>query len=301
MSDILIPVIMGLLALGAVIVIFYLVYLKKVEQEVTEGQFFTSSMGPIFYEISGKSGPYLVFIHGLGASNFCWRNIIPAFTGEYRVVTFDLWGFGASCKTMTQPMSLDLQVEILDALLESLQIKKANLICHSMGAQIALWYALKHPDKVDKIIAVAPACHPQIVSSHLPRFSWIAKFTPLILNRKSIHRMLLRLLYDPSFVTEDMVDRYFAPYKDPHSHMSFAAALRILRDVRVFNQLGSLNKEVLILWGDRDRVVPLSYIKAMRNQMPHSQLQTIPTAGHLIFEDQPEWLVEQIRLFLKRG
>lgn len=299
MSEFIIPGIMIVLALGIALVVFYLFYLKKVEHEPVPGQFFSSAQGPIFYETLGKSGPYLLFIHGLGASTYCWRKIRAAYSKEYRLITFDLWGFGLSGKKLGTPMDLDTQVEIINALVDHLGIKKLNVVGHSMGAEIGFWYCIRYPDKVDKIVAIAPAGHPDLVSNQLRRIHWVARFTPMLINRGSIKRLLYRLLYDPAFVTEEMIDKYFEPYRDPLSHISFASALNLLRDVRVFNQLPTIKNKVLILWGDKDKVVPLRFIKDIHKQLGNSVLKTTPNSGHLIIEDDPNWVIEHMTPFLK--
>jgi pimeloyl-ACP methyl ester carboxylesterase len=165
--------------------------------------YYESQQGPIFYRIHGHKGPVVLLIHGLGASTYCWRHLIPELCHKYKVISFDLWGFGYSSKTMKKKMDLDTQIEVINELLDHLKVNKFHIVGHSMGAEIGLW--MKHTDKrVQKCIAITPAAHPNLVSDWFQVFHWVANLTPLLITPNSIRRLLTRSLEDSAFITDDM-------------------------------------------------------------------------------------------------
>lgn len=282
-------VLMGLsLAVGLI-----LYFEQRRQKSKAEGLFFESSVGPIFYNIDGQKGPFILLIHGLGGSSFSWRHISSELSHHYQVVSFDLWGFGNSGKRLVQEMSLDSQCEVINELLEFLNVDNFHIVGHSMGAQIAMWLKLNNK-KVQKVIAVTPSAHPDLVSNWLTKFKWIANWTPLVLTPNMIRNFLVKDLSDPAYITDEMVEAYYLPYVNPDAHISFAAALEIIKDDRVYRQLDRLNSDTLVLWGADDPVIPKKLVKKMSEKLSSDHMKTHPWSGHLLMEEDHLWLVKQI-------
>ena len=275
--------------------IFLYIYVHRRTLQVRiKGEFFESHRGPIHYKTIGDHGPVVVFIHGLGASQYCWRDIAPALTEDCRILLFDLWGFGESSKQLDGPMNIDDQVQIILDLFVYLKIKSAYVVGHSMGGEIAFWLARKAPHRVKKLVAIAPAIEPRLVSNTLNKMGWVANITPWLISRPVIQQTLKRLIFDSTKVTSLMVENYFSPYKDPKAHLCFAAALDIIRDNRVYEQLESIQTPTLLLWGEKDNMVSLKVLNKIKKRLPHARSSIHPEAGHLTMEDQPQWVADQI-------
>jgi pimeloyl-ACP methyl ester carboxylesterase len=276
-----------------------LLYMRRVEKKEADGLYYDSQQGPIFYKIDGQKGPVVVLIHGLGASTYCWRKVIPNLAKHYRVITFDLWGFGHSSKQLQKPITLDREVAVIHELLDHLKVRRYHVIGHSMGGQIGLWLKLTD-DRVEKCVAVTPSSHPNLVSDWLHRFAWVAKLTPLVFSPQVMRRILLRSLEDPAEVTEEMVYSYYSPYIDPAAHLTFAGALDIIRDPRVWQRLEELNEDVTVIFAAHDLVINRKVVKQMIGRLHGPTIITHPWSGHLPMEDDPYWLVEQLVLTLKQ-
>ncbi len=298
MSSILTLILFFVIVVIALALGFAIFYLRKVHKAQVDGLYYQSKQGPIFYKILGQKGPVVLLIHGLGASTYCWRNVAPDLSRKYKVVVFDLWGFGNSSKSMQNPMTLDSQTEVIQELMDHLQISKCHIVGHSMGAQIGMWLKLNDP-RVDRLVAVTPSAHPSLVSDWLHRFAWIANLTPLVLTAKAIRRILVRSLEDPGFVTEEMVQSYYEPYTDPAAHRTFAAALNIISDWRVWDHLDDLDDSTTILFAAHDLVIARKLMVMMAEKFPGKNIITHPWSGHLPMEDDHQWLVEQVLLALK--
>ena len=275
-----------------------LLYLRKTSVEDADGDYYQSNKGPLYYKVVGEKGPWVVMLHGLGGSSYGWRHITPELSKKFRVLTLDLWGFGHSSKDLDAPMTLDQQSLLITDLIDSLNIKQYHLVGHSMGAEIALWIQ-KNDDRAQTCVCITPAVHPKLVSRVLSRFAWIANWTPYLLTPKTIRRLLLSLLKDPSLITEEMIEYYHAPYLDHRSHLSFAAALDIVRDPRVFDLLPDLGGEIIVLWGQKDQVINKKIRSEIMERMQQARHITHPWSGHLPMEDDHTWVTEQLFIYLK--
>ena len=104
----------------------------------------------LYYEINGHGHPMVLLTGGADVRN--WKFIAPLLAKQYKVVTFDGRGTGKS------PIPLEdvNHVEDLLELLDHLEVNQATLIGHSMGGQIAAEFALKYPERVSKLVMLAP-------------------------------------------------------------------------------------------------------------------------------------------------
>ena len=282
--------------------LFFFLYWRprKKRKNEEKGLFFDSLKGPIFYQINGgRNKETILLIHGLGASAYCWRKVVPLLEEDYRVVSFDLWGFGKSSKETLLDMDIDEHVQIIEDLLDFLNIDKIHVVGNSMGAHIGLWFAKQRPDRVDKVVAISPAAYPKLVPQYIRRMKWISNWTPWVINHNFIRGMLINVLGNPHNIDTEMVEAYMEPYLDPKAHTSFAASLRVIEDERVFNSLNTIDKPVLTLWGERDRVIPRKVINKIVAQLPYVELKTHPKSGHCPMEEHPDWCAENIVSFLK--
>ena len=284
----------------SILVIFVFLYWKprrkkKLQQE---GLFFESSFGPIFYQVHGQGAP-LLLIHGLGASSYCWRKLVPLLKKDFYVVNCDLWGFGKSHKDPKVVVTLDDHISILTELLDELKVEQVHIAGNSMGGHIALWFSKKFPDRVGKIIALSPAAHPDLVPDYTARIHWVSHWTPWLINSTFIKQLLIGVFEDPSIITKDVVEAYLEPYRDRKAHKTFASALKVIQDPRVYQSLESIDKEVLVLWGEKDRVIKRPTIEKIVRKLPYAHFETHPSSGHCAMEEHPEWCAEHIIPFLK--
>jgi len=104
----------------------------------------------INYEITGK-GDNLVFIHAVGDNLNAWYNQVPVFSKSYRVITYDMRGFGKT-ESPEGDYSVPVMYQDLYELMKALGVKQASFAGHSLGGRIALELAIQHPDMVKSLI-----------------------------------------------------------------------------------------------------------------------------------------------------
>jgi pimeloyl-ACP methyl ester carboxylesterase len=106
-----------------------------------------------YYKVTGSTGPFLIFIHGVGLSGEVWQPQTEYFSKNYRVITYDLLGHGLNSST-SKTAKLDNFVEQLNELVDSVNISNFSVIGHSLGALISVAYSLKYPNKINALIAL---------------------------------------------------------------------------------------------------------------------------------------------------
>lgn len=272
---------------------------KRKRFQKREGLYFKSKYGDIFYQVHGNKGHPIVLIHGLGASCYSWRYLIPLLEKKHKVISLDLWGFGKSDKDISLFLTIDDHCDIINQLLESLRIKKCHIVGSSMGGAIAFWLALQESKRFQKIVGFAPAAHPALVPEYLTKLSWVAGWTPWVMSRSLIKQALWGIYNNKELISEEAIDSYLEPYLDRRAHRTFANALQIIQDERIFNSLAKISNETLIIWGEKDKTVPKQIIDEVVAMHPNTQYISHPNAGHHPMEEYPEWSSEKILNFLE--
>jgi pimeloyl-ACP methyl ester carboxylesterase len=257
----------------------------------------------IHYRIDGK-GPALVLIHGLGASLFIWRLVSDRLAQNFTVVTLDLPGFGLSSKDSSLDYGLDSQTRRIVEVLDALKIEEATLVGSSMGGALALWLARENPKRFKNVVALAPATSPSLVPRFvLPFNNALKNIAPLVLRTMNTHTMKLMaslVLYNRSLLTEETINAYLRPYlEDKESINTFWRAIELVRDRRLPNEFDKVTSRVLVLWGERDRVVPRRCISELINILPYAEFRTHKECGHHPMEDQPDWVLGECERFLR--
>lgn len=296
-SELILPLLLALLAFAGFSIIvwrFYSLHTSTFDFN-TESEFAPSSLGPIAYRKIGEHGSWLVFVHGLGASSYCWRKVAPAFAETHRILLFDLPGFGESTKDFATPLNLDLMASSIGEILKYHKIKKATFVAHSMGAQITVHWAEQNPQGVEQLFLITPAIHPQVVPRLFRKAGWMAHWTPALINKSFIKTLLKRVVNSQFDLTDEIIEAYFRPYRDPITHRRFAEAVEMLMDPRPYNHLEKLQAPTTLIWGTKDRVVHPRLVQDMIRKIKHVQAVALARSNHLPLEDDFERLIVEIK------
>jgi pimeloyl-ACP methyl ester carboxylesterase len=257
--------------------------------------------GEKVYYVQTGQGPDLVLLHGIGASLFIWRFVIPALARKYRVTALDIPGFGRSGKEAHADYGLDAQRKRVNLFLDTLHIQKAYLVGSSMGGAIALWMSHESPRRYPKVAVLAPATSPELIPKRFSKALAFAPFAHRTLNRRTMKLILSFVLAKHELIDSDTIEAYLEPFLDNGiSLRTFLGALQLLGDRRMPKCFADIQSEVLIIQGDRDRLVPMRSIQRLMKILRTAELVTSPGAGHHIMEDEPAWTANEILRFLAR-
>lgn len=272
--------------------------------------------GPIRVHRGGDpEAPALVLLHGamLDTGRGVWREVGPALAQDHHVHVIDLPRHGAS-RPWRGVLDDDALRPILLELLDRLDLPRAALIGLSMGGGLATGIALRHPERVEALVAVGPggigARRPaQLLTWAMLRTPGLLRASTLLLARspRMIRRSLAGQLVagedTPGF--EEILHRVTDEARAKQAHHE-----RVLDDWQIhaygprsmrldlLPELPRLQVPTLWMRGDRDTLVGPGEVAAAAAAAPGSQLVTIPDAGHIVTYDQPEAFLAATRAFL---
>jgi pimeloyl-ACP methyl ester carboxylesterase len=222
---------------------------------------------------------------------------------RHRVVSFDLWGFGASARLAHLVPAL-WTTQVLN-LMDALAISAATLVGHSIGGRVAINCAATAPERV-RGLALLASDGAQFLTRY--PFLWAMARTPLLRvmiyrlahSREEVARLLRASYADGQSITDEMVNRYQRPLRVQGTY----ATLMHLRGAYPGGDLTAMLRRVecptTILWGNKDRVAPVHSAFEMLAALPATELLIIPNIGHLPQEECPERVAEHLERFLER-
>ncbi|HWZ27885.1 MAG TPA: alpha/beta hydrolase [Gemmatimonadales bacterium] len=249
------------------------------------------------------AGPTVVLLHGLGASIYTWRDVIgPVAAAGFHVVAFDNRGFGGSDKP-TSGYSAAAYASLAVDLLDSLHLSDVVLVGHSMGGEIAALTALRAPQKVRGLVLIDAAG----LGTHMPLLTRLAR-APLVgrmiagLRGRSGTQATLRSTFgDPTRMTTEEVDQYYAPVAEPQFSRTMAGVAREFNFEALKGRLDSIAVPTLVMWGSRDIWIPPGVGERMALALPRAAFVLVPGVGHDVPDEDPAALTRSLIAFLQQG
>ena len=268
---------------------------------------------------NAASPPVFVLIHGLGDEADSWRHLIPLLSsgvnaGVCRVLALDLPGFGRS--SAPGKISIKTHTAAVLTLLEAAGLGPETpvfLVGNSMGAGIAEAAALKKPELVRGLILIDGSIpggpsNPGLYALAKLLFSrkWYRSYRG---NHEGAWASLYPYYADldamPPEDKEFLRRRVMARVESPTQERAFFATQRSL--VWIFISASSwfargirgYGGKILLLWGERDKIIPLSTAEAFRNLHGDTELKVIPGAGHLPQQERPRETAKLIMDFVQ--
>ena len=209
-------------------------------------------------------GVPLVVVHGYnGSCDYWYPQFLPLVAAERWVIALDLPGCGLSGKL---PMhTTETYAEFLAAFLDTLGIERADMLGHSMGGLLSLATAARYPERIRKLVLFDSAGLPELARPH-----WKVPLRGVTDSSNRLWRLY------PTFVRTGLRAR------------TAREGLDIIRKYNVRRDLRLLRAPTLIVWGSRDRLVPLEHGAFMAKHIPGARLAVVRGAGHMPFYERPE-------------
>jgi pimeloyl-ACP methyl ester carboxylesterase len=250
-----------------------------------------------------RQAPALVLLHGFGASLDTWKPWSEALAAHYRVIAFDLPGFGLTGPDPARDYSNQRTVEILKALMEHLGLSKVSLIGNSLGGKIAWNVAVAAPALVDKMILISPDgfASPGFEYDKKPALPALLKLLPYTLPRFMLRLNLAVAYADPKRLTSATVTRYRDMMRAPGDRNAMLDRMRQVMLEPPAPLLRRITAPTLILWGEQDRMIPFSNAADYLRAIPGAKLVALPGLGHVPFEEAPDESLQPVLAFLAEG
>ena len=245
----------------------------------------------ICYYDTGR-GPTLVLVHGVGGDADQWAFCFDGLAASHRVIAIDLLGFGRSDKPLID-YRIAGYIEVLDRFLAGVGIASASFVGHSLGGWIVAAFALRFPQKVEKLVLNDAA-----------GIDDGAIAIPVDLNissRANLRNAFECMIHDKGMVTDELVDLAYSLHLERGDGYTIRSVLETLTSARekLDGKLAALKAPTLILWGEEDAITPLSMAHAFHRQIVGSRLQVIAQCGHLPPLEKPDAFVAAVTGFLR--
>jgi len=249
-------------------------------------------MQDIFAEDTGSGIP-LVLVHGFLGSSDMWEPQVKFFKDNFRVIVPALPGFGNS-SAISSCNSIECMANTILDLLEKKQIKKFNLVGHSMGGMIVQEIAKIAGEKILKLICYGTG----------PRGNIPGRFETIDQSRKKLKTNGLDVtahrIAKTWFIEEDK-SKYFYLCDEAGKQTSIEAAdngLVAMKNWSGVKNLKNIKNETLIVWGDQDKAYNFNQVETLNNNIPNSDLKVIKGCSHNVHLEKPEEFNAVVEEFL---
>ena len=267
----------------------------------------SNSATRLHYEELGSGDPILA-IHGLGASNYTWRNLRDRLPG-HKLILLDLKGHGESFKPRDTNYSIPDQAELVLQFIREHDLRNLTLMGNSYGGAVSLMVAIRlcneEPERLSKLILICSGGYNQDLPWHLkliraPVLGWLAlHLMPATLNTLTVLRYSY---YNKRLITWKQCKAYAAPIYSPGGrHALIQVAKQAVPDnfEELIAQYPGISVPTLLVWGRNDRVIPLSVGERFNGDIPNSKLVVLDNVGHVPQEEKPEETIAVVVKFLE--
>jgi 2-hydroxymuconate-semialdehyde hydrolase len=230
----------------------------------------------------GQGSPILM-IHGSGPGVSAWANWrlnMPVLAQQARVIAPDMVGFGFSERPAGQRYSMDNWVAQAVGVLDALDVERADVVGNSFGGALALALAIRHPQRVRRLVLMGSVGVPFPITKGLDA---VWGYEPSFATMRSL---LDVFAHDPKLATDDLARLRYEASIRPGFHESFSAMFPAPRQRWVDAMcsaeadIRALPHETLVLHGREDRVIPVANSLALGEWIPNSQLHVFGHCGH---------------------
>ena len=254
----------------------------------------------------------VVMVHGNPTWSFYYRGLSQALRPTQRVIALDHVGMGLSEKPQDYDYSLATRIADLEALLDSLAVKRVHLVVHDWGGAIGFGYAVRHAAKVDRIVILNTAA---FTSDRIPaRIAWCKAplIGPLIVRgANGFAGPAMTMAMARRTLTDDEKRGYLLPYDSWANRVAVSAFVQdipLAPSHRTWATLKSVeqglaqfgDRPILIAWGGKDFCFNDHFLARWREIYPQADVHRIADAGHYVLDDAREDVVPLINRFLAR-
>jgi len=263
--------------------------------EVLETRLHVRDSGP-------RSAHAVIMLHGFGSSLHTWEPWALALQSKYRVIRFDLPGSGLSEPDPTGDYTDVRVMALMDALMNRLGVAQASLIGNSIGGRIAWKFAALYPQRVTKLVLVSPDgfASAGFAYDQKPSVPATIKLMRYVLPKMLVRMNLAPAYGDTAALTDETVNRYYDLMLAPGVRDAMIERMEqtVLVDPKPL--LWSIHAPTLLLWGEKDALIPISNAGDYLRNLTDAKLVSFPQLGHVPQEEAPAIWLPPVQSFLAR-
>jgi pimeloyl-ACP methyl ester carboxylesterase len=259
---------------------------------------------------SAGSGPAIVLVHGITSTSATWERVMPYLATRFTVIAPDLLGHGQSAKPRGD-YSLGAYASGVRDLMVSLGHERATFVGHSLGGGVVMQLAYQFPERCERLVLVDSGGLGREVNfllraATLPLSEVVLPLlasTRLLDAGRGVGRLFGRLgLHAGTDVAE--LAKGHASLSDAESRAAFVHTLRTIVDpggqrVNASDRLYlAQNVPFMLIWGERDPIIPVRHGRAAHELVPTSRLEVFEDAGHFPHVDDPQRFLDVLLYFI---
>lgn len=263
----------------------------------------------VAYRYAGE-GPVIVLVHGITSTSATWDRVLPYLARRFTVIAPDLIGHGESAKPRGD-YSLGAYASGVRDILVSLGHDRATFVGHSLGGGIAMQLAYQFPERCERLVLVSSGglgreVTPLLRAATLPGSDWVLPLLAsgwLLDAGRTVGRALERVGLRAGTDIAEMA-RGHASLQDREAREAFVHTLRTIVEpsgqrVNASDRLYLAESiPFLLIWGERDTIIPVEHGRAAHELVPSSRLEVFPEAGHFPQIDEPQQFLDVLFDFM---
>jgi pimeloyl-ACP methyl ester carboxylesterase len=281
--------------------------LNELARKEASGSFVRLSDGYTHYELSNPEWENtVVLVHGFSIPYFIYDPTFEFLTKSgFRVLRYDLFGRGFSDRPETR-YNIDLFVRQLEDLLDALRFTRpVNLVGLSTGGPISATFAVRFPERVSKLVLIDPVGGRSFPLGRVLKIAampFLGETIIGLLGSKGMARISASDLSIRRFA-DQLLSGYIVSMQYKGFKRAILSTIRnnMLGSFRdVYEQIGKMDKPVLLFWGDHDHTVPFKHSDALRTVLPNAQFHAIENCGHIPHYERPDEVNPILLDFLRK-
>jgi len=273
--------------------------------------------------VTAGEGKLIMFLHGFPEFWYEWKNQLAEFGQDYRAVAPDMRGYNLSSKPVeVEQYRIKYLIEDVRALTEHLGHKKFILVAHDWGGGVAVPFAIRHPEYLEKLIIIN-AVHPVIFMRELrdnPAQQKASQYilvhrTPKaeeILSRNNYALLASNLLEDglkQGYFTEEDKKAYIEAWSQPGAltgGLNYYRATHLGSFTGESDDISSADPSLftvavptLVIWGEKDKYLLTGNLEGLEKYVPNLTIKRIPDGSHWVIHEKPGLVNSYIREFIE--
>lgn len=259
----------------------------------------------IEYVQSGNGSDVLLFIHGLGSNYKAFNKLTPQLEEEYTTVAINL-------PQDLDSFSLKSYAQFINEFINKKKYKNVSLVGHSMGAQIAMHYALMYSESIEKLFLICPA---GIETFSETDRAWFGKYVNKAFY-KSYTPEKVKFNFDINFYGSKLPEDAYFMYEERIEIMSdsmsydkyldyYLGSINAMLKEPVYDELHKLKKETIVIFGKDDLLIPnrilhpqlttSQLIENVKGKLTNAQCYELESCGHFAVWDKPKEIADIIK------
>jgi pimeloyl-ACP methyl ester carboxylesterase len=258
----------------------------------------------VHYRVNGDTGETIVLLHGTASSLHTWEGWTNELSKYYRVVSFDMPGFGITGPEPNDLYTRERYLKFIDDMLVKLDIDFCYMAGNSFGGYMAWSYAVVHPEKVQKLAILNSSGYPKVngfqpISFKVQKMAWLKPVLTNLTPKSLVRRGVEVVYFDDSKITEELVQLYMdLLLREGNRGGLMGKSIQITYDYTY--EINQIQCPTLIMWGDSDKLVNIDAAPKFHADIPNSELLIYENMGHVPMEEIPERSAKDFMAFLQR-